>query len=345
MPSPYKLRIHRWAEHRRVSLLTAQLAQGIAVSAEMVYELMAMLRGGQVDSQMPPRPPAAQWLGMYDDREQVFLAACDAMPGMIGSGDDVRELLHGSRALSTQAKNDPAAIKTELESINPQRLMRRVRAAQRLEQRGYRHHLICLQELMDDEDAENDAQDFGEALATSPELCFFFRVTLPCVVIHRRFPVQLLRKAKQGDIKAIEALVRVDDLAAHHPIIEAWASQQPGNVRQERLRQLRHWAEQGLDHGQFSRKQVKQLLAGLIAAQCEQMGMVIDFSTGQTTQGKLTARDICDLFNAVAQDRAGRTLGVVDEDLAEDQIESFSRRIRPYKQLWRNILPGGPKFA
>jgi hypothetical protein len=60
---------------------------------------------------------------------------------------------------------------------------------------------------------------------------------------------------------------------------------------------------------------------------------------------ELSAEQIRGLFNAVAQDRAGKTMGVVDSDLAEIQSESWRKAISRHKQLWKvmisKLLMGG----
>ena len=44
----------------------------------------------------------------------------------------------------------------------------------------------------------------------SAEVHYYFRVVLPCICVYRKFPIAILRKARTGDLKAIEQLIRLD---------------------------------------------------------------------------------------------------------------------------------------
>ncbi len=56
-------------------------------------------------------------------------------------------------------------------------------------------------------------------------------------------------------------------------------------------------------------------------------------------KANVNATQIRGLFDAVAQDRAGRDLGVFDEDLQDMQLETWSKQIRTSRRLWQAMLP------
>ncbi len=268
MASPYKLHIHRWAKPKQINVLTAALVQQVAVEADMAHDLVLWLRKGVVDEILPARPPAAEWLGLYHGHQRVFLSAVDQLPEFGATGKEVGVMLNESRALEVWARSDPDELKQWLKRMGQQRLNNWAITGIRLAHRRYKRHLRELRRMLRNQD-NRTADAFGERLARSPELYFFFRVTIPCLAVYRRHPRSMLHRAQRGDMQAIEALVRVDDLVIHDPIITQWASQQHGQVRKERQRLLRQWADQGLDHGQFSARQVKLSMAGLISAMVE----------------------------------------------------------------------------
>ncbi len=43
-----------------------------------------------------------------------------------------------------------------------------------------------------------------------PEMLFFFRVWMPCLLFYYDYPVNILRKARSGEDKAIEKILRLD---------------------------------------------------------------------------------------------------------------------------------------
>lgn len=50
---------------------------------------------------------------------------------------------------------------------------------------------------------------------SNPEIQFFSRVIIPCLVLYGKFPSQLLRKARLGDEKAIKQLAQIDYSIIH----------------------------------------------------------------------------------------------------------------------------------
>ncbi|MEX2386685.1 MAG: hypothetical protein WD534_02320 [Phycisphaeraceae bacterium] len=288
MASIYKLRIHRWAKGKTLNAIAVMQAQQLACLAEGVHDLLLKLRQRKIDGHLPARPPVAVWLALYQDHRRVMLGTADQMPEIVGTGDELVELLDGSQALSVYAKNRPHRVKRWLRRIGGPRIIRWLRIGFRLVGRQYKQHLRQIQADLKQQ-AGGAADDLEAMLQRSPELYYFARVVLPCVVVYRRLPAMLLRRARLGDAQAIEQLVRVDDLAVHHATIQAWANEQPGAIRQERQRLLRQWAEQGLDHGQFNRRQVKVSLAGLISAYAQTLGHLLVLRTGQVIPAKLTA--------------------------------------------------------
>lgn len=57
---------------------------------------------------------------------------------------------------------------------------------------------------------------------SNPEIQFFSRVIIPCLVLYGKFPSQLLRKARLGDEKAIKQLAQIDFSIIHEKKISKY---------------------------------------------------------------------------------------------------------------------------
>ena len=56
----------------------------------------------------------------------------------------------------------------------------------------------------------NEIEEYSSHFLT-PEFFFFLRVFIPCWLLYGKFPSQLLRQARQGNITALDKLIRLDN--------------------------------------------------------------------------------------------------------------------------------------
>src|SRR5690606_12353676 len=182
---------HRWAKGVEANILAVALAQHAAVSADMVFEFMGLVRRGVVDDRLPPRPDCDRWLRLYGEHRLLTLAVGDAAPEVLGTGAVLQGMLDRTRALGVWAKNEPDEVKRWLEEdVGRHQLGRWVRFGVKAGHRRYRRHLREMGALLRDEHLDDDAE-FGARLASSPELYFYLRVVLPCMCAHARLPIML----------------------------------------------------------------------------------------------------------------------------------------------------------
>jgi hypothetical protein len=271
MRSVYKLHIHRWATSVKLNMAGAMLAQNIAVNAERCFVLVDKLRKGTIDLRLPPRPPPEVWFPLYEDHRRMTGALADLFPDLLGDGESVQALLDESRAFSVFAKNDPAGLRDWLDRAGPVVLRKWLYFGYRTAHRVYKRGLKTRRRELSD-DLSDHGMDFGQQLRNSPELYFYVRVVLPCLAVYKTLPSSLFRRARPngpGQADAVEKLVRVDDMAQHHKLIERWCNGVDGAIRADRKSLLRLWEERGLKDGQFSCCQMKQSLGGLIWAMSE----------------------------------------------------------------------------
>jgi hypothetical protein len=338
--SIYKLRLHKWLFSVRLSSLAVSIAHQTACDTDRIYELMLLARRGGIDENLPGRPTPATWLSMYRDHKRVFRGTCDAMPMLLGPGDEVEASMLEARALSANIGGKRDRLIVDLARDWNKNRHKWVRFCLHTVHLNYRKHLKQLRQnqfgMSDD-----DPNDPGPSALLSPELQFWVKVILPSIGIHHELPWTLYRRARQGDPTAIEKLIRLDDMVVHDPHIERWMNDTDGAIRRQRHGLVRLWMHKALNHGQFSIMQLKQVMSGFLAAFVDRFGTYLDLTTLKLNPPQFCTANIVSLYDAVQQDRKGKTLGVYDPDLHDIQVESLERRIRPYRKQFAALLPGG----
>lgn len=174
------------------------------------------------------------------------------------------------------------------------------------------------EEIKEDTSFENFTPRIPETFR-EPEYLFFLKVVTPCYLVYGEFPAILLRKARRGDIKALDKILRVDKFAISDPfIIQQFnlASQKDKSKFEVMSNALR-----GSIQGKVSRQKIKSIIAAIISLTSERFGH------------RFTSTDIKELFDAVAVDRGLDEL--IDPDLP-DSPEAFSQAILRER---RNIRP------
>lgn len=352
IPKNYEMKIHLWNVGVWCSLVAMRLAQQISIMAEPVHELMSYVRSRKLDEMLPHKPEPKQWLRYYRNNLKVVKALGNWRPDLFGCGDEVVALLKGSRAISLAARQQTDEYRAFIDRHKNMKLDHQRRLIERLirnERRAYAAHLEEMREVMSDPACvgmdDDDGAAFGQDIERIPELLFYFRVVLPCMLAYQVHPTHLLRRARQGDASAIQCLVRLDEMTIHEPAIEAWARHKDGKTRLLRQQMLRDWAKDGIGVGRYSLQQVQQSFGGFIQAVIERFGRYIDWSKPHLgwQEPKVTADDIRKLFLAVHNDRIALcpSYSASIERLMNLQIPSWTRRVSEHRNLWIKCLPGG----
>jgi len=232
-----------------------------------------------------------------------------------------------------------------LREYSPHQLRRYLNIGIRYQRQAYCKHFQQLRRDLRSNFAHEDSggEDFGVALANSAAVYFYSRVVLPSMILLRTTPLKLLRQVRSGTtatkrLKAVESLVRLDPMAMQLAEVQSWINVPNGEVRLARERQALHWRKQGLDHNKFSRAGFKAAMGAMIQTLASNIGTYIDFR-GQWHPSRMDARQIYNLLQAVAKDRAGKS-HACDPDLGADiEIESWSRQLRRYRKYWDELIP------
>ena len=188
-------------------------------------------------------------------------------------------------------------------------------------------------------DDDDDIEWVGAALESSPGFYFFVRVWLACIIEYAARPSVLMAAARQGDEKAIERLVRLDDLVVQDPAITDWINGDGGKQRIARLELVHNWIREG-PIGQNHYWHFKQSIAGVLSSASRHMFFAL--KKGKVIKQALSAPQIMQLFDALYRDQQGRKEAVMkDPDFARVQPGSWSKAVSRYRKLWDQVFGWG----
>ena len=321
-----KLSIARWAEKHKISVLVALTAQRLVLMADQAFAVLEGFRAGELEKHLPCRPPFREWLRLYRQHRQIRLTLADHGPTVLGfrSGEEVESGMNLANALARNVSGLREEFEAWWRKLSMEKQQRLAFRAVKRGRRWYRKHLREMKAYVrGDEEDGDDASTFWNTLTDVPELHFFSRVTLPCFAAYEVGPLDLLRRARGGDVGAIEDLLRLDDMAIHDPKVAAWVHGGGGSVSRARIGMAARWMEAGLAKP-ISGKTLKCSLAGLISRLSEVLGR------------RLSAKQILGLFDAAARDLEG-TPGKwsVDSDLQGTSPDTFRKAIQRHRKLWQ----------
>ena len=148
------------------------------------------------------------------------------------------------------------------------------------------------------------------------------KIVLPVWLLYGKNPATIYRQATQGNLQALEDMLRFDKMQVQNPRINKWIYFHACAKNMPKLSILFD-AIAGHPRSRLSLRRVKYLLAGYISVSSELFGH------------RLTAPEIQSLFDAVAIDYGVDALR--DQDLP-DSPEAFSKAIQRERDFWLPIL-------
>jgi hypothetical protein len=163
------------------------------------------------------------------------------------------------------------------------------------------------------------------AIMLTPEMIYYLRVWIPCYLMYGKYPIHLLRKARQADNKALEDLLRLDksvigDSRIKEILHQAAVAQQRGTM------DIISKAISKTPKVTIKARKVKHILAGLLS--------LISIALGQ----KLKIAEIVGLYDAAARDM-GKGNG--DPDFI-DKPWTIEKAIERGRSFWQ-IIPQADK--
>ena len=139
--------------------------------------------------------------------------------------------------------------------------------------------------------------------------------------LFRKHPTKLYRRARLGNLVALDNLLRIDKAVLCDPQISKhlyFASAAKNRSKFEKLAK----AVEGNLSERLNGKKTKLILAGFLSVFSEKLGY------------KLSATDIRALFDAVVADRGSGES--IDTDLPKS-LEAFSRAVNRERKFWQNF--------
>ncbi len=181
-----------------------------------------------------------------------------------------------------------------------------------------------LEKLVEEETQdEPDRLAEWEKLNTVPEVAFVITVLTPCWFEYREFAAPLFRRARQGEMEALEKILWLDKNAIHDPRIAKelhLASQKPDGARYRRIMR----ALENPPKTKLSPVKVKIWMSGLILLLSEGFAH------------KLSAPEIRRLFDALAYDLHGK---YNDDDITLEE-DAFRKAVTREKDFWKPFVKG-----
>jgi hypothetical protein len=289
----------------------------IASAAVGLAEWLKALRAGKGHPEWRKKKDVKAWLRLYHHRGQVQNVLVSGMfPDWSLPAEPAvlircfRAVIREFRAMSPEARQawiteNKVGLDGEWTEFRPKL------------QKGLNTWAAGLVDSMNGRNFEDAAADRTRATI---EAEFFLRVWMPCLLLYRKNPTQLVRAARLGSVSALENLLMLDKLILQEPGIAA---------------QIQRWSDEG-QRGKLARvakgieerpaamkpKRVKYALAGLISAA---FGSIGDRPEAPQIQAAfdIVARRACDG-------------AAVDKDIPAG--ETFSKAIQRDRQGWDKII-------
>lgn len=275
--------------------LFVSLAVQIASSPDFLRDLIRhTVFGVELSNPLPPPPPLPVWLTMYRSHRKMqnALAIADGFPGEIGAS----EMLDSLRATSRMTQEEVTAeIEAEIAHFTKEQLNGLMTIFSGIPFPPNEATIrVILEELdTDSHCADSDEEDSVDAVLESPEGQYYLRVWWPCWFLYREYPPRLLRAARQGDIDALDRLLRLDKFIVGDPGVakrlgEYFNTGTPGQRKQLTA------ALDGKPKKRLTDKAIRSGLGALISQ------LAFMFKTS------VTAPQIEELFNRIERIRSGR---------------------------------------
>lgn len=295
----------------------AVLAYSVASAADDVYGLLEMGRKEKMRCVGGDIPVGEEWLGLYRDHRVVRRGMNEVlMPMIMGYSDAGEDYNALQDELGSWRRITAEEFISDWEALEPEEQKEVVEWGQDL--------ALALKEdaleLPEGEPERPEDLEAGDIFV--PEVQFAIWVWLPCWYETKRAPVQVLRDARQGDMDALETLLRIDKAVVGDSRISA----QLHRAEMSNPAQFQRLADafRGKPNEKLTKRKVKYSLAGIISRVSEGL------------QQRLNSREIRNLFDAIARDEKGQN---IDPDLPAS-LSTFSRAIRRERDVW-HFLPVG----
>ena len=295
--------------------LPSFLAKLFLPAAELLYGLLDAVRTSQRLDGLGPLPPVKSWLRLYRAQDRVFGALFEEVISTAGFralspgfGKEIWRMMRRNPALTDQTFFVHAPAEDRKHLPKP---LRRFMALTRLGEREYKKL------LKNPGVVPKDSSPNQETHPIDPELQFFLRVFVPCWVVGKTLPADLMRRARQADLDALDLLLRIDKTVIHDPKISEIIRTESNNPRRARFNRIA--------------KSFSSFLPAIKKSKIK-LGLISFLSAAFSQFGGIDTPELRKLFDSYAQTKTkGKTLA--DPDLPPG-LEAFSKAIRRGRKEW-----------
>lgn len=309
------LAVEKWAQtkHPVIGLLAPQIAS----FAPDLYEIYLNFKTHKINSASKEPPDLQTWYSLYRNHNIYF----DVMGNFLLDGSPLVQELMKIGTEVTELRED---IKSKSRDISAEEVSKLQASVKNLYQSSFTEiqSNIAEQSLAVQ---QNDAlYHYFENHKTELLFCFF--VCTPCIIFYKTNPSRLYHRARLGEIKAIDALLRLDPLMLHDPSIGK-------QIQRIRLRGKTSTYVNIIEaplkpiKAKITRNRIKAMLGSFISL----------IATG--LESPLTSTDIRKLFDAIAKDTRKQDY---DTSLPNSD-EAFYKTIQRNREDWKRIIPTGQK--
>ncbi|MBJ6799766.1 hypothetical protein [Geomonas propionica] len=311
------LAIRKWAQDK--PFLIALFAPQLVTAARDMHLAFRYIRERRVFNHQYPVPHLPTWFTMYRSHRRPLKFTRALFSDFSSFGEEGVEfgdaIFEGVR-LFNSGKLDPSELIPTVEDI---------KQILPLLQSTLSTSFQEIEEDLSNTPLDPSVKDAALQLFANMELegSFFMLVLVPCWLLYRDHPTRLYRKARLGDLKALEKLLRLDPLVLHDQSIGSRIQALRFTNKTAAYQNLLE-APLKRPKAKITRKKMKYAIAGLISG----IATIIN--------KPLTEPEIRALFDAVTLDADGSP---IDTDIA-DSPEAFAKAINRDRAFWlRAFLP------
>ncbi len=315
--------LHAWAQDK--PLVVAIVSQQLAVSAELCYKFLNLIKRGERPEGYYKLPPVKKWLRLYKNRQglQLKLIANFKEFGELAEFfaeyfESIIEVQKHIRQVGKERFN--REIKEFYSELS---LNERIEFSQEINEVIKNLYELNLEDIKSDVDnvVDEDIKNKFLTSLTTPEMQFFYKVITPCWLIYAEHPTKLLKRARSRDFDSLVKLIRIDRTIVNDPFISEYIHQLSHQKDKTKIKALDKAIYSGINT-KLTLKRVKMSLAGLISKISDLMGK------------RLMEPDIRQLFDAVSKDLGH---GDIDIDLP-DSPEAFTKSIQRNRLFWEDFF-------
>lgn len=291
----------KWAEGR--PSVVAVLAHMYASMAPLAYGLLETVKDDRNFVKEGEQPDLKLWLSLYKKQRKVRTAAMGIFNDPTGFLNFDRDVFSGTESINNDSTPDD--LSKSFCSIFGQE-----------NDKNLLQNYIESQQTTTPQLEKSNPNGIATEKISQPEFYFWIRVYLPCWLLYGELPARLLRKARQGNIDAIDKLIRLDSSTIFDPKISTLVHKYRAYDKMKHDIIISAFSNPPKTRATIRR--VKAFIAALIK--------VTSFAFGQ----ELTEPDIRGLFDAIAKDQG---TGEIDPHIP-DSPHAFYMAIQREVPFW-----------